>query len=389
MCGHTDQSVHERCSAIIKRVRTQTETCDELSLEKKEAIIQPSKRRFSFKEVDSIKTARTKSFINWPHSTPSRESMASNGWFSCNINDRVICIYCNTICQRWTSNDNPQEVHQRLAPQCAFVLSLSSSSSKPKPLVMDQNVGEPFKPHHASMCEISRRLQTFNNPSWTQSSPTADDLAQAGFFYSGSENTVTCFYCNGSLHKWSAKDSPKIEHCRWFPNCIYARHFCGDPLYFRIQMKKSQLTKTNDEIDQNTLVRLVNARLDLPRVQQLRTQYDLAIIRRVLEDQLKNNHNDSESDNDLAMSCFILKKQIDTLQGNPERIIIPSKNQMSMSTSNSSSRKSDECLICLTEERQIACMPCGHFCACVSCGYSLRSCPVCRENIQSFVRIYC
>ena len=42
---------------------------------------------------------------------------------------------------------------------------------------------------------------------------------------------VTCFCCNGSLHKWGANDNPMIEHARWFPNCIYAKHLCGNELY--------------------------------------------------------------------------------------------------------------------------------------------------------------
>ncbi|CAF4639254.1 unnamed protein product, partial [Rotaria sp. Silwood2] len=46
------------------------------------------------------------------------------------------------------------------------------------------------------------------------------------------------------------------------------------------------------------------------------------------------------------------------------------------------------CALCMCEEKQIACIPCGHFATCVSCGHSLRSCPICRRDIEAFVRIY-
>jgi hypothetical protein len=44
--------------------------------------------------------------------------------------------------------------------------------------------------------------------------------------------------------------------------------------------------------------------------------------------------------------------------------------------------------LCFTEEKRLACIPCGHFATCVACGHSLRSCPICRREIEAFVRIY-
>lgn len=52
------------------------------------------------------------------------------------------------------------------------------------------------------------------------------------------------------------------------------------------------------------------------------------------------------------------------------------------------SSPSNPCVLCLTEEKQVACIPCGHFISCVPCGHSLRTCPLCRAEITAFVRIY-
>jgi len=49
---------------------------------------------------------------------------------------------------------------------------------------------------------------------------------------------------------------------------------------------------------------------------------------------------------------------------------------------------SNPCVLCLTEEKRLACIPCGHLATCVPCGHSLRSCPICRREIEAFVRIY-
>ncbi len=70
------------------------------------------------------------------------------------------------------------------------------------------------------------------------------------------------------------------------------------------------------------------------------------------------------------------------------------KNSKSSSTKNGvrsqgdSSSPTNPCVLCLEEEKRLACMPCGHLATCVPCGHSLRSCPICRRSIDAFVRIY-
>ena len=60
----------------------------------------------------------------------------------------------------------------------------------------------------------------------------------------------------------------------------------------------------------------------------------------------------------------------------------PEKNISDDSTS------SNLCVLCLEEQKRLACIPCGHLATCVPCGHSLRSCPICRRAIDAFVRIY-
>ena len=349
-----------------------------------------SKKTGLLNELDSIRAVRRRNLSHWSHVTPTSESMANAGWFSCNTNDRTICIYCNTICHQWTATDDPAEVHARLAPQCPFVLSMSpiqSTSSSSSPIINETSSNEKLQPAHKKMSLTCRRQETFSSPAWTNTSPTTDDLVRAGFFFAGIGNTVTCFYCNGSLHKWGPHDNPMIEHARWFPHCIYARDLCGNELYRKIQISKRRLTNEQKKIDKDELVRLVSARLDLPVVERLRTQYPLAVIKRCIEDQFKLKYDDFVSDLDWSMACQILQKQVDVIKGCQENVITPSANQQTKSSIQSTKQTLGECLICLTEERQIACMPCGHLCACVPCGYALSACPVCREDIHSFLRI--
>jgi hypothetical protein len=107
----TKHSCHEGCTTFLGKCNEQHE--------KKITPLKPITKQendipiktFSFNESDAIKQVRIRSLSHWPLITPSGQSMSNNGWFSCNVSDRVICIYCNTICRGWTKNDDPCEVH--------------------------------------------------------------------------------------------------------------------------------------------------------------------------------------------------------------------------------------------------------------------------------------
>ncbi|CAK1555295.1 unnamed protein product [Leptosia nina] len=73
---------------------------------------------------------------------------------------------------------------------------------------------------HPAKASLFARLSTFNR--WPYDRPQApQSLAEAGFFYTGLEDQVRCFYCDGGLGKWEAGDVPWREHARWFPQCGY------------------------------------------------------------------------------------------------------------------------------------------------------------------------
>lgn len=52
------------------------------------------------------------------------------------------------------------------------------------------------------------------------------------------------------------------------------------------------------------------------------------------------------------------------------------------------SSPTNPCSLCLEAEKCLASIPCGHLSTCVPCGHSLRTCPICRQKIDAFVRIY-
>jgi hypothetical protein len=212
-------------------------------------------------EVNILQEVRRRTFSHWPHRTsPSAAQMIEAGFFYCNVGDRVICIYCNLICQQWTPHsDDPCEVHKTLSPNCIYVKSKLVRRTTSSIVIINESSSGAATGNHLPKFNILDTLQSneivytaASNPAyigitercasfarWPHGNlPSADHLVRAGFFYTGNHTAVTCFYCNGSLQNWGLYDNPTVEHARWFPHCAYARQLCGNELYREIQESK-------------------------------------------------------------------------------------------------------------------------------------------------------
>ena len=55
--------------------------------------------------------------------------------------------------------------------------------------------------------------------SWPHVTPTSRDMAKAGFFMIGDDDTVGCMYCSTKFKDWQSDDIPLSEHKRLSPTC--------------------------------------------------------------------------------------------------------------------------------------------------------------------------
>lgn len=75
----------------------------------------------------------------------------------------------------------------------------------------------PVFPHYVTK---AARLKSFID--WPLSRcQSPEQLADAGFVYTGCDDKTVCFYCGGGLKDWEAEDVPWLEHLRWFSRCPY------------------------------------------------------------------------------------------------------------------------------------------------------------------------
>jgi hypothetical protein len=252
---HASSSLSQRTTS--ERITSEIDDQGIPSKRQKIEVTNEEKQVHTLVEVDTLRQVRYRTFSHWPHRTsPSRAQMIQAGFFNCNVGDRVICLYCNLICQQWTPNvDDPCEVHKILSPHCPFVRAMLVHREATSIMIVNENLvgnrssvantSDAFRSSEivlTAACnpdymEIPKRHASFAG--WpTESLPSVDDLVRAGFFYTGTNTIVTCFYCNGSLQNWGASDNPTIEHAKWFQHCLYVKQLCGDDLYRKIQESK-------------------------------------------------------------------------------------------------------------------------------------------------------
>lgn len=92
------------------------------------------------------------------------------------------------------------------------------------------------------------RLETFKNVQCFFK-VSVEQLALAGFYYSGVVDETICFLCNLKLYCWEEKDVPMIEHKKHNSRCPYPT-CCKESVLFSIPM-----VNFNNKLDQIHFIR--------------------------------------------------------------------------------------------------------------------------------------
>ncbi|XP_063628914.1 death-associated inhibitor of apoptosis 1-like [Cydia splendana] len=82
-------------------------------------------------------------------------------------------------------------------------------------------------PPHPRCNTKAAHLRTFKD--WPKSmKQKPEELAEAGFYYTGRSDKTKCFYCDGGLKDWEEDDVPWEQHARWFDRCAYVQLVKGE-----------------------------------------------------------------------------------------------------------------------------------------------------------------
>ncbi|CAH2982574.1 unnamed protein product [Chilo suppressalis] len=278
---------------------------------------------------------RLKTFEKWPLTFLSPELLARNGFYYLGRGDEVRCAFCKVEIMRWEEGDDPAADHQRWAPQCPFLRNHTSAGNVPAdtPPTNGRDECGVRAPPAASVClpgpehpkyaSEAARISSFKD--WPRSiRQKPEDLAEAGFFYTGQGDKTKCFYCDGGLKDWENDDIPWEEHARWFSRCAYL-----------------QLVKGKD------------------------------YVQRVNTEACMINSDETEASGSAAPAA----------PPAPPATQVPEKEENLIDDSKL-------CKICYVGERNIVFIPCGHVVACAKCALSTDKCPMCRRTFQNAIRLY-
>ncbi|XP_048485566.1 death-associated inhibitor of apoptosis 2 [Plutella xylostella] len=252
-------------------------------------------------EMYKCDALRLLSFVNWDDSSVSREALVRAGFYHAG-GGRLRCAWCGgelASMRRLGALGDPLDVHLRYFPGCSHADRLSAEDAAararpmtPPPLVPprprrsaeetesdDPNsptyrnkqpqsegaihnqrvlsgsgtwrslgvVGGAGGARHPNKGSIASRLATYTT--WpVDRTQTPQDMAEAGFFYTGAEDQVRCFYCDGGLGKWEAGDAPWREHARWFPHCGFLVLVKGQDFVNSCKVKQSSKSIPSDSV---------------------------------------------------------------------------------------------------------------------------------------------
>lgn len=288
---------------------------------------------------------RLKTFDNWSIPFINKHTLALLGFYYCGPGDLVKCFCCKVEIGKWEDGDDVLNDHIKWSPSCVFIrynnytnnipidaeflnqiLPPSSSDVYSTVEQFANTITESFslsKPKFPEYSIGERRIESYVD--WPISiKQRPPQLSDAGFFYTGKGDCVTCFSCGGGLKDWEIDNDPWEEHAIWYRKCAYVN-----------------LVKGPD------------------------------FVSRSVELRNKKNFSDAE-----VKSSIELKKS-DSIEKLNEVVNLENE-----------TKDLKLCKICYVNEYNVVFMPCGHIIACAKCASSVTKCPVCCQSFKNIERVF-
>lgn len=247
---------------------------------------------------------------------------------------------------------------------------------------------------HPELKTYKARLLSFKN--WPRHlSQTPETLADAGLFYVGDGDLVRCFMCDGSLTRWEVGDDPWIEHCRWFPNCLFAREKKGDEFITLVQATVESNSEQNGNAPSDSGDEELSAYIERVELKDL-------VIKTVFD-----NHENTclQMGYELAeINEAVTKLRVmGTIKPSIEEIIDMIED-IRQNTERHDDTKQDygenpleenqrlknlvTCMKCRKNSVNALFLPCTHHRLCMECSEQVNQCPVCNKIIRQKIRTY-
>ncbi|KAK3101406.1 hypothetical protein FSP39_003344 [Pinctada imbricata] len=175
------------------------------------------------------------------NSNPTKYQIAEAGYFFDKICSVYRCFSCDGVSWDFKPDENPWKRHAKWYYNCPFV-----NSQKSRQFISESRFRERrYTVYNAKYAKVRERLLTFH--SWHHEElPHSFKLADAGLYYTGFEDKVTCYMCGHGFRHWNKKDNPWRRHALWSPDCIYVKRYKSDNFLAQVKRERERLFKEDD-----------------------------------------------------------------------------------------------------------------------------------------------
>ncbi|EDW18028.1 death-associated inhibitor of apoptosis 1 [Drosophila mojavensis] len=389
---------------------------------------------------------RLKTFETWPLPWLDKNVLAQTGMFYTNEDDKCKCYFCEVEIGRWVHEDHPVNEHLRWSPNCpllrrrttnnlpinadaldrnlpqasfdvcgsndtssldirenayseglpsiqstglnsfqpARAASLGSSTT---PASTNSSSGGNYFPEYPEYAIESARLRSFED--WPRNmKQKPQQLAEAGFFYTGVGDRVRCFSCGGGLKDWDDNDEPWEQHALWLGQCRFVKLIKGQ-LYIDSVVAAAAEAAKQDQAKEQEQAQSLNVGSTQSSASSTIASSDIApatagAAAAVAAGAAQPEVAASEGDVPPTAATRIYNK------------IVAHSAADSMGTGTATSApgapvivpEEKLCKICYAAEYNTAFLPCGHVVACAKCASSVTKCPLCRKPFTDVMRVY-
>lgn len=193
-----------------------------------------SSQSFDFIDLSTYNLLREEdrlaTFINneWVNSFVSAVELAQLGFYFLRKPDYVKCIFCYVSIGEFEAGDTPLSEHQKWSPNCPLLKRRRTDNVPIDTSLLNQILPPPSydvcgftkvrrkskieeRIKHPEFKLMSQRIKSFETwPVGIKQRP--QELAEAGFFYSGQSDLTICFSCDVHLSQWEPSDNAWVEH---------------------------------------------------------------------------------------------------------------------------------------------------------------------------------
>ncbi|KAB1262145.1 Baculoviral IAP repeat-containing protein 7 [Camelus dromedarius] len=326
------------------------------------------------------------------------------------LENRGKCQYCGPEPSHWVAGGSPNEGHREPHFRCGHTQRQDHTDgqilSQLRPLAEEEEEEGPgalsARPAFPGMGSEELRLASFYD--WPLTSAVQPELlAAAGFFHTGQQDKVRCFFCYGGLQSWERGDDPWTEHARWFPRCEFLLRTKGrdfvcsvqesccppgswHPSYYLADAGDSQEWPAWSQCP--AVQAVLGMGFGQGQVWQLlQRRYRRAVPTSVSASQLVA---DLLQEEDRGRAVGARGRPCGEAGGaQAQWVLVAPESPGARDAEEQLQRLREErtCRVCLDRTVAVVFVPCGHL-ACAECAPSLQLCPICRAPIGSCVRTF-